>query len=94
MARRDADRPTVFEMKIALEDIDVAGTGRADSIQRQTRLRVEIYATRNRDRRTDALVDQANRLRHSFQAYLVAHEITNEMRLRLIPVYKPGADGR
>jgi len=94
MTRRDADRPTVFEIKIDLEDIDVAGIGRADGIQRQTRLKLEIFAGRNRDRRTDALVDQANRLRHSFQAYLVAHEISNEMRERLIPVYKPGADGR
>ncbi len=94
MARRDADRPTVFEIKIDLEDIDVSGTGRADGIQRQTRLKIQIYATRNRDRRTDALVDQANRLLHSFQAYLVARVITNEMQSRLIPVYKPGKDGR
>lgn len=94
MARRDSDRPTVFELKFELDDVDVAGSGRAETIQRQTRLKLEIHSSRHRDRRTDAIADQATRLRLSFQAYLSAQEIDDKLQERLIPVYKPGADGR
>jgi len=94
MTRRDADRPTVFEIKIDLVDVDVASNGRAEQLQRQTRLGVQILASRQRDRRTDALVDQASRLRLSFQAYLVAQEVDAGVLARLVHVYKPGADGR
>jgi len=94
MARRDSDRPTVFELKFELDDVDVAGSGRAKTIQRQTRLKLEIHASRHRDRRTDAIADQATRLRLSFQSYLSAQEIDDKLQERLIPVYKPGADGR
>jgi diguanylate cyclase (GGDEF)-like protein/PAS domain S-box-containing protein len=94
MTRRDSDRPTVFEMKIELVDVDVAGTGRAGQLQRQTRLAIQILANRQRDRRAEAIVDQANRLRLSIQAYLVAQEIDASIQERLVPVYKPGADGR
>ena len=94
MARRDADRPTLFEMKVDLEVVDVAGNGRVDEIQTQTRLKMKIFASRQRDRRSEALLDQANRLKQSFQSFLLAHDIDSETRSRLIPVYKPGIDGR
>ncbi len=94
MTRRDTDRPTIFEMRIEFIDVDVVGTGRGGNLQRQTRLGIQILASRQRDRRIDAVVDQANRLRLSIQAYLVAQEIDANLQERLVPVYKPGADGR
>ncbi len=94
MQRRNNDRPTVFEIKLALIDVERVGSNRNQGFQRMTQLKVDIYPVRNRDRRTEALIDQANRLRISFQSFLVAHELDQATRENLIPIYKPGKDGR
>ncbi len=49
---------------------------------------------RHRDRRSEAIIDQANRLRFSIQSFLQAEIIDDGLRERIIPVYKPGSDGR
>ncbi len=94
MQRRSNDRPTVFEIKLTLKDVERTGGNRNQGFQTMTQLRVDIYSVRNRDRRTEAIVDQANRLRLSFQSFLIAQEIDESTRKNLIPVYKPGKDGR
>lgn len=94
MQRRTADRPAVFEIILVLEDIELAGAGKTKGFQLQTRIKLDILPVRQRDRRTEALVDQANRLRFSFQSFLQAELIDDGLRDRIIPVYKPGSDGR
>jgi diguanylate cyclase (GGDEF)-like protein/PAS domain S-box-containing protein len=94
MQRRNNDRPTVFEIKLSLIDVERAGSNRNQGFQRMTQMKVDINPVRNRDRRTEALIDQANRLRLSFQSFLVATELDDTTRKNLIPIYKPGKDGR
>ena len=94
MQRRESDRPVVFSLAITLGDFELSKSSRSKQLLRATKLCIEISSTRNRDRRTENVTDQAARLQRSFEKYLSAYAVTDEVRKRLIPVYEEGADGR
>jgi diguanylate cyclase (GGDEF)-like protein len=92
--RRDSDRPLVFSLVVELIDFELAAARTNGHIQKVTKLKLELNPTRNRDRRTENVVDLGNRLTRSFETYLSGYEITDDIRDRLIAVYKVGPDGR
>jgi diguanylate cyclase (GGDEF)-like protein len=94
MQRRNSDRSAVFEVAIAFQDVEVAGGRSVNDFQIQTRVKLEISLPRQRDRRSEAVIDQANRLRFSIQSFLQAELVAEDLLERIIPVYKPGNDGR
>jgi len=94
MQRRESDRSVIFSLAITLGDFEFSKSSRSNHLLRVTKLCLEINPTRNRDRRTENVTDQAARLQRSFGKYLSAYAVTGDVRKRLIPVYKEGADGR
>jgi hypothetical protein len=92
--RRESDRPIVFSLVLDLIDFELVGARAQSLTQNVTKLKLEVNPTRNRDRRIDNILDLGNRLTRSFETYLSAYAITDEVRERLIPVYKVGPDGR
>jgi diguanylate cyclase (GGDEF)-like protein/PAS domain S-box-containing protein/putative nucleotidyltransferase with HDIG domain len=91
---RSTDRPAMFEMKIRFEEVEVAGHRCADILQRQTRIFLEISSVRRRDRRSAAILDQANRLKRSFQSFSSTTVVDDGLRNRIIPVFRPDSDAR
>ncbi|MCY2973279.1 MAG: diguanylate cyclase [Planctomycetota bacterium] len=94
MRRRESDRPIVFSLTLDLIDFELVGARAQTLTQNVTKLKLEVNPTRNRDRRIDNILDLGNRLTRSFETYLSAYAITDEVRERLIPVYKVGPDGQ
>jgi diguanylate cyclase (GGDEF)-like protein/PAS domain S-box-containing protein/putative nucleotidyltransferase with HDIG domain len=91
---RSTDRPAMFEMKIRFEDVEVAGHRCSEILQRQTRIFLEITSVRRRDRRSAAILDQANRLKRSFQSFASTTVVDDGLRNRIIPAFRPDSDGR
>ncbi len=92
--RRESDRPIVFSLALDLIDFELVGARAQTLTQNVTKLKLEVNPTRNRDRRIDNILDLGNRLTRSFEVYLSAYAITDDISKRLIPVYKVGPDGR
>ena len=84
----------MFEMKIRFEDVEVAGHRCSEILQRQTRIFLEITSVRRRDRRSAAILDQANRLKRSFQSFASTTVVDDGLRNRIIPAFRPDSDGR
>jgi len=92
--RRESDRSIAFFLALDLIDFELAGIRPQTPTQNVTKFKLEVNPTRNRDRRIDNILDLGNRLTRSFETYLSAYAITDEVSERLIPVFKIGPDGR
>ncbi len=83
-ARRSCDRPTDLLMDVLIEQVEVRLTGRIKGLSVQTRFKIKIQAAKARDRRLASSLNQANQLLSSFKAYLLAQDITDELRAQII----------
>jgi diguanylate cyclase (GGDEF)-like protein len=81
--RRRHERPTVMIMDVSIAPVDYRAP-RTNTYQSKTMLEIIIRPVRARDRRSDALLGQAQQLLASFNSYLVTQEITEDMRARII----------
>lgn len=83
--RRSGERAAVMLMDVTIEKVDFKMKGRMQqTYQSRTRFTVSIRAVRARDRRSTVLQGQASQLLQSFQAYMVAQEIDDELRQLII----------
>lgn len=82
--RRQGERPTMMLMDVSICNVEVCSHGRQKTYQRRTKFSVTIRPMRARDRRSESLKGQAGHLLNSFQAYLVAQEIDDELEQMII----------
>jgi diguanylate cyclase (GGDEF)-like protein/PAS domain S-box-containing protein len=82
--RRSCDRPTDLFMDVVIEQVDVRNLGRVKGLSTYTRFKVKIQAARARDRRLANTLTQASHLVASFKSYLLAQELTDEMRAQIV----------
>lgn len=83
--RRSGERAAVMLMDVTIEKVDFRVNGRLQqTYQSRTRFTVSIRAVRARDRRSAVLQGQASQLLQSFQAYMVAQEIDDELKQLII----------
>lgn len=80
---RDGDRPALFYIELAISEIDYQ---HGDSKQIRTLLGLRIRAGKQRDRRTQNLVHQAEKMRSVIQSYLGAqpYEAKDRERIKVI----------
>ncbi len=78
-ARRNGERQAAMIMQVTVKPVDYRNP-RSNSYQSKTKLEIVIRSVNPRDRRQTALLGQANQLLFSFNSYLVAQVITDEMR--------------
>lgn len=78
-ARRSGERQAAMIMEVTIKPVDYRNP-RTNSYQSKTKLEIVIRSNNPRDRRRTALLGQANQLLSSFNSYLVAQIITDEMR--------------
>ncbi|MFN3191615.1 MAG: diguanylate cyclase domain-containing protein [Aureliella sp.] len=84
-AMRSGERASAMILSVSITSVNVAcGSGIRSDYQSRTKFAVTVCPYRARDRRSDSLLGQANQLLQSFQSYLVAEEIDDEMRTRII----------
>ncbi len=88
------ERLSKFRVTIEIADVEMRVNGDADNLKVCTLLDVEISAIRTRDRRTDSLRNQANRLKTSLQGYLVAHEIDEYIQQDIVRKFKASNESR
>lgn len=82
---RRGERPTSMLMNINMTKVNVpSGKVGNTAYQSRTKFQVTVQPYRARDRRSESLAGQANQLLVSFQSYLVAQEIDDEMRKLII----------
>jgi diguanylate cyclase (GGDEF)-like protein len=82
--RRSNDRPMELLIDVRFEQVEVRPAGQRGSIQCQTRLWVTIRAAKVRDRRLANILTQATQLLISFKSYLLAQELTEDMKTYII----------
>jgi diguanylate cyclase (GGDEF)-like protein/PAS domain S-box-containing protein len=78
-ARRSGERQAAMIMDVTIKPVDYRNP-RTNNYQSKTKLEIVIRSVNPRDRRQTALLGQANQLLASFNSYLVAQVITDEMR--------------
>ena len=78
-ARRRGERQTAMLMEVTIKPVDYRNP-RTNAYQSKTKLDIVIRSINARDRRTDALMGQANQLLFSFNSYLGTQAITDEIR--------------
>lgn len=78
--RRSGDRLSTMLIEIKMEPVDVRTQGRVSALASRCRLWVKVRTARPRDRRLSNIHQEALRLLVSFQAYLVAQEVTDDLR--------------
>ncbi len=83
-SRRSCDRPTDLLMDVLIEQVDVRQTGRVKGLSTQTRFNIKVQAAKARDRRLASSLNQATQLLSSFKSYLLAQDITEELRAQII----------
>ncbi len=71
--QRGANRPAVLTIDVRLEQANTFGPGRRDQVC-ATNIYVSTYSPKARDRRVQAVIDEANMVLRSFQSYLMARE--------------------
>jgi diguanylate cyclase (GGDEF)-like protein len=81
---RGGERPAIMLLDVSIQDVEVCLPGRQHAYQQRTKFVVAVTPLKARDRRSDYLRGQAQRLLSSFQAYLVAELIDDEMRQLII----------
>lgn len=83
-----------FRMSIEVADIEMKAPGKNGNVKVCTLLDIEITSLRSRDRRTESIRSQANRLKTALQGYLVAHEMDDILKEDVIRTIKPESDSR
>ncbi len=81
---RGGERPAVMLLDVFIQDVQLCCTDQQQTYQKRTMFVVAVRPLRARDRRSDFLRGQAQRLLQSFQAYLVAQEIDDDLRQLII----------
>jgi diguanylate cyclase (GGDEF)-like protein/PAS domain S-box-containing protein len=92
--QRVGDRPASFFLSAELCEVKFLVGEDTTSAQLRTLIEMQIRPVRDRDRRTQSLVAQAEQLRNSFQSYLGAQRLTSQTRTQLVDALtrKPLAD--
>ena len=92
--QREGDRPTSFLLNIKLTEVQYVSESGVSQIK--TLIDFELKPVRQRDRRTQALMGQAEQVRSSFQSYLGAGRLDSKTRGKLIDVttQTPIANGK
>lgn len=83
-----------FRLSMEVADVEMKAGGHQTSTRICTLLDTEITALKNRDRRSDSIRSQANRLKTALQVYLVAHEMDDAIRQDILRKIKPDTDSR
>ncbi len=81
---RRGERPATLLLDVTLLEVQFRADGNSTTYQRRTKVAVTVRPHRARDRRQESLRGQALRLLASFQAYLVAQPVTEDLRGRII----------
>lgn len=82
--RRQDERSVAMVLEVNIQTVDVLSEGRTQTYQSRTRFTVVVKPVRSRDRRLSTLSGQARQLLASFQAYLVAQEVDEELGKKII----------
>ncbi len=82
--RRNGERPAIMLMEVGIQSVQIRSGGRQATYQSRTKFSVSVSPVRARDRRSASLTGQAHQLLQSFQAYLVAQEIDQDLAQRII----------
>ena len=82
VARRQGERSMAMLLEVTITPVDYRSP-RTSHYLHKTKLAIDIRAVNPRDRRQTALLGQANQLLFSFDSYLVAQPITEDMRLAI-----------
>lgn len=78
------ERMGKYRMTIKLAELEMATGGNKQHTKVCTLLVVEIAPLRNRDRRSDSHRSQSHRLKTELQGLLVAHEMDDEIRSKIL----------
>ncbi|MCA9192446.1 MAG: diguanylate cyclase [Planctomycetales bacterium] len=82
--RRGAERPTLMEMDIQVKSVQVVAQGRMKTYQNRTLFVVRLNPIRPRDRRASNMEGVAQQFFTSFQSYLVAQEVDEDLKRSII----------
>ncbi|MEZ6136938.1 MAG: diguanylate cyclase [Pirellulaceae bacterium] len=82
--RRRGERAAVILLDIRVQGVQVFTHGRNKAYQNRTKFKVSARPVKTRDRRADILLGQVHQILYSFQAYMVAQEIDENLRLSII----------
>jgi len=77
-----------FKLTITLSEVEMEAGIKKDNFKVCTIVNVQIAPLRTRDRRTEALLSQIIRLKASLQGFLVACEMNDEIRAKVIRTIK------
>lgn len=83
-----------FRIALKVSELEVEAGGKKASIKTCTLLEVEISPVRNRDRRNQAIISQASRLKTALQGFVVAHEMDDELRAKVLRRVKDDKESR
>ncbi len=83
-----------FVMEIGVTELEMNAGGKKGNVKTCTLLELLISPVRGRDRRSDALVSQALRLKTAFQGVMVAHEMDEELEGDIVRRIKPEKESR
>ena len=83
---RNGERPTVMLLNIEFRSIKVMGMlcDQSQAYMARTLFDVEVRPVRARDRRSDSVYGQAIQLLSSFKSYLVAQDVDEKTKDRII----------
>jgi diguanylate cyclase (GGDEF)-like protein len=82
---RRGERASAMLLQVKITAVQIrCGNGARSDYQNRTKFDASVIAYRARDRRSDSLIGQANQLLQSFQSYLVAQPVDDELRAQII----------
>lgn len=82
---RRGERASAMLLQVKITVVQIrCGTGTRSEYQNRTKFDASVIAYRARDRRSDSLLGQASQLLQSFQSYLVAQPVDDELRSKII----------
>ncbi len=88
------ERLCKFHLEIGIAEVEMNAGGKKGNVKTCTLLNLHISPVRSRDRRTDALVSQATRLKTAFQGVMVAHDMNEELEGDVLRRIKPEKESR
>ncbi|MBX3423748.1 MAG: diguanylate cyclase [Pirellulaceae bacterium] len=83
-ARRRGEHAVALLMNIKIQNVKYCSNGRNTVYQDRTLMLVTMHPVKSRDRRLSSLEGQAQQVLLSFQAYMVAEEVDDELRPSII----------
>ena len=86
------ERMGKYRMNIKLAEIEMATGGNKQNTKICTMLEVEIAPLGTRDRRSDSLRSQSQRIKTELQGFLVAHEMDEASRQKILRKIKSESD--